>query len=123
MPEEEPFVTVTTDIAAPPGTVWRVLTAFGRYPAWHPVLSLDGTAPVLAPGARLPFRLSGAQCRRPEAAGRTRVEGSRLTVTCSSWRRLWGRRRRAGTPAGSGRSGPARIAGEPRIRIVGPVRG
>jgi hypothetical protein len=57
--EDEPFVTVTTDIAAPPETVWRVLTEFTRYAAWHPVLSLDGTEPELAPGTLLPFRLSG----------------------------------------------------------------
>ena len=57
--ENEPFVTVSIDIAAPPQTVWRVLTEFGRYPAWHPVLSFDGTEPELAPGALLPIRLSG----------------------------------------------------------------
>ena len=57
--EDGHFVSVTTDIAAPPETVWRVLTEFTRYAAWHPVLSLDGTEPELAPGTRLPFRLSG----------------------------------------------------------------
>ena len=57
--EDEPFVTVTIDIAAPPETVWRVLAEFGRYRAWHPVLSFDGTEPELAPGTLLPFRLSG----------------------------------------------------------------
>jgi hypothetical protein len=31
MQEDDPFVTVTTDIAAPPEKVWRVLTEFSRY--------------------------------------------------------------------------------------------
>lgn len=59
MREDDPFVTVTTDIAAPPEAVWQVLTAFGCYAAWHPTLSLDGAAPGMEPGARLAFRLSG----------------------------------------------------------------
>jgi uncharacterized protein YndB with AHSA1/START domain len=61
MQEDDPFVTVTvtTDIAAPPETVWQILTEFSLYSAWHPVMSLDGAAPELAPGARLAFRLSG----------------------------------------------------------------
>jgi uncharacterized protein YndB with AHSA1/START domain len=60
MQDEEPSVTVTTDIAAPPETVWRVLTEFSRYAAWHPMLALDGTAPAeLTPGALVPFRLTG----------------------------------------------------------------
>lgn len=57
--EDDPFITVTTDIAARPETIWRVLTEFDRYASWHPVLSLDGAAPELARGARLAFRLSG----------------------------------------------------------------
>ena len=64
MQEDDPFVSVTTDIAAPPETVWRVLTEFSHYAAWHPVMSLDGpaldgTEPELVPGALLAFRLSG----------------------------------------------------------------
>jgi hypothetical protein len=61
VPEDDPFITVTTDIAAPPETVWLILTEFSRYHAWHPVLSPDGAAPELAPGARLAFRLSGGE--------------------------------------------------------------
>jgi len=57
--ESDPFVTVTTDIAAPPEAVWRVLADLGRYGDWHPTLSLDGAAPELRPGAQLPLRLSG----------------------------------------------------------------
>ena len=57
--ENGPFVTVTTDIAAPPETVWRVLTEFSRYAAWHPTLSLDGPAAGLEPGAHLTLLLSG----------------------------------------------------------------
>lgn len=59
MRENDPFITVTTDIAEPPETVWRVLTEFTRYGAWHPTLSFDGVAPELKPGARLGLRLSG----------------------------------------------------------------
>jgi hypothetical protein len=59
MQENDPFVTITTDIAAPPETVWRVLTEVSRYADWHPTLSLDGAAPELKPGAQLPLRLSG----------------------------------------------------------------
>jgi hypothetical protein len=57
--EDDPIITVTTDIAASPETVWRVLTQFSHYAEWHPVLSLDGAAPELAPGALLAFRRSG----------------------------------------------------------------
>lgn len=59
MQENDPFVTVATDIAAPPETVWGVLTDFSRYADWHPTLSLDGAAPEPKPGAQLAFRLSG----------------------------------------------------------------
>jgi hypothetical protein len=57
--EDDPFVTVTTDIAAPPETVWRVLTEFSHYAAWHPTLSLDGPAAGLEPGAHMTLLLSG----------------------------------------------------------------
>lgn len=57
--EDDPFVTVTTDISAPPEAVWQVLTPFSRYASWHPRLSLDGVAPEIEQGARLAFRLSG----------------------------------------------------------------
>lgn len=63
MPEDDPSLSVTTDIAAPPDTVWQVLTAFSRYAAWHPTLSLDGAAPAIEPGARLAFRLSRGTAR------------------------------------------------------------
>lgn len=59
VPEDDPFVTATIDIAAPPEAVWQVLTAFSRYAGWHPILSLEGAAPELEPGARLALRLSG----------------------------------------------------------------
>ena len=52
-------MSVSTDIAAPAQAVWRVLTDFGRYGQWHPVMSLDGPVPQLAPGGLLAFRLSG----------------------------------------------------------------
>jgi hypothetical protein len=57
--EDAPSVSVATEIDAPPEAVWQVLTAFGRYAAWHPTLSLDGASPAIEPGARLAFRLSG----------------------------------------------------------------
>jgi len=57
--ENDPFVTVITDIAASPKTVWQVLIELSRYADWHPTMSLDGAAPELKPGARLPLRLSG----------------------------------------------------------------
>lgn len=59
MQENDPFVTVTTDIAAPAETVWQVLTELSRYADWHPTLSLDGVAPELTLGAHLSLRLSG----------------------------------------------------------------
>ena len=59
MPEDDLFVTTRIDIAAPPTAVWLVLTAFSRYAAWHPTMSIDGAAPELELGARLAFRLSG----------------------------------------------------------------
>jgi len=59
MQKDDPFVTVTTDIAALPETVWRVLTEFSRYTDWHPTLSLDGAAPEPKSGARLAYQLSG----------------------------------------------------------------
>lgn len=44
------------DIEAPPETVWRVLTDFGRYGEWNPFIPrLEGT---LAPGNRLTVRLT-----------------------------------------------------------------
>jgi hypothetical protein len=59
VPDDDPFITATIDIAAPPEAVWQVLTAFSRYTGWHPILKLEGAAPELQPGARLAFRLSG----------------------------------------------------------------
>lgn len=59
MLEDDPFITVTTEIAAPPEAVWQVLLEFSRYAAWHPILSLNGAAPAIEPGAQLPLRLSG----------------------------------------------------------------
>lgn len=59
MQDPPPVVTASIDIAVPPRAVWRVLTDFSGYTAWHPVLSLEGAAPELTPGACLAFRLSG----------------------------------------------------------------
>lgn len=59
MQDNDHVITVTTDIAAPPETVWQVLTEVASYAEWHPIMSLDGTAPELTPGERLPLRLSG----------------------------------------------------------------
>ena len=59
VPEDDLLVTATIYIASPPEAVWQVLTAFSHYAEWHPILSLEGAAPGLEPGARLPFQLSG----------------------------------------------------------------
>ena len=63
-------------IAAPPSAVWRVLTDFGRYPAWNPfVVSVEGT---MADRARLAVRLQPWEGRlwrlRPRVV---RLEGER----------------------------------------------
>lgn len=79
MLEDDPFVSVTTDIAVPPEAVWQVLTAFSRYAAWHPTLSLEGAAPGIEPGARMAFRLSGgAAGEQAFTAELTEVEPPRL---------------------------------------------
>ena len=53
-------VSVTLDIAATPERVWQVLTAFDRYPTWHPTMSVKVTVPRQPEvGARLELRLSG----------------------------------------------------------------
>lgn len=45
----------TSVIAAPPGDVWAVLTDFGSFPEWNPLLrDVRGT---LAPGSRLRFNV------------------------------------------------------------------
>jgi hypothetical protein len=59
MQETDPYVKVTVEIAAAPERVWHVLTAFDRYEAWHPTLSVGGTVPGLVVGALLDLRLSG----------------------------------------------------------------
>ncbi len=87
MQEDDPFVTVSTDIAAPPETVWRVLTEFRRYALWHPTLSLDGAPPEPEPGAQPAFRLSGGAAG--DQALREQAErGCPLTAGCQAprWR-------------------------------------
>lgn len=44
-------ISVQTHIDAPLEGVWQVLTDFGNYQAWHPILSLESHAGPLAVGA------------------------------------------------------------------------
>jgi hypothetical protein len=55
-------IRTSTEIAAPPGAVWEVLTDFDAYPEWNPfVRSIAGT---LAEGERLEVSL-GASGKKP----------------------------------------------------------
>jgi hypothetical protein len=67
--ENDPFISVTIDIAAPQTRVWQILTAFEDYATWHPVLSLNGPVPDVAVGAELPMRLSGGVAGDQEFTG------------------------------------------------------
>ena len=58
MPEDL-VVSVTTRISAPVEEVWRTLTAFDQYSAWHPTLRIDGIHETAVVGARLEGRLTG----------------------------------------------------------------
>jgi uncharacterized protein YndB with AHSA1/START domain len=54
-----PSVRVHRDIAAPPELVWRVLTDFANYPAWHPTMTARSPVPEPVAGAQLQLTLSG----------------------------------------------------------------
>ncbi|GAA5196516.1 hypothetical protein GCM10023322_65610 [Rugosimonospora acidiphila] len=54
-----PFVRVHRDIAAPPELIWRVLTDFAGYPAWHPTLTVGAPVPEAVAGAQLRLTLTG----------------------------------------------------------------
>jgi hypothetical protein len=52
-------VSVRTRINAPLGKVWQVLTDFGNYHTWHPILTLESHAGPLAVGTVLEGLSSG----------------------------------------------------------------
>jgi hypothetical protein len=52
-------VSVQTRIDAPAEKVWRVLTDFGSYHSWHPILALESQAGPLAVGTLLQGQSSG----------------------------------------------------------------
>jgi hypothetical protein len=54
-----PSVSVRTRISAPLEEVWRVLTDFGSYGAWHPILTLESHAGPLGVGTVLRGQSSG----------------------------------------------------------------
>jgi uncharacterized protein YndB with AHSA1/START domain len=53
-------VSVKTRINAPSEKVWQVLTDFGSYGSWHPILTLESQAGPLAVGTLLRGQSSGA---------------------------------------------------------------
>ena len=54
-----PSVSVQTRINAPSEKVWQVLTDFGSYGTWHPILTLESHAAPLAVGTVLRGQSSG----------------------------------------------------------------
>jgi hypothetical protein len=52
-------VSVQTRINAPVEKVWQVLTDFGRYHTWHPILTLECRAGPVAVGTQLQGQSSG----------------------------------------------------------------
>ena len=56
---DHPSVSVQTRINAPLAEVWQVLTDFGRYGTWHPILTLEPHAGPLAVGTVLRGQSSG----------------------------------------------------------------
>jgi hypothetical protein len=52
-------VSVQTRISAPAEEVWQVLTDFGSYGTWHPILTLESHAGPLAFGTALRGQSSG----------------------------------------------------------------
>jgi len=54
-------VSVQTRINAPLEKVWQVLTDFGGYHTWHPILTLEAHAGPLAVGELLQGQSSGKQ--------------------------------------------------------------
>jgi len=54
-------VSVQTRINAPLEKVWQVLTDFGNYHTWHPILTLESPAGPLAVGELLQGQSSGKQ--------------------------------------------------------------
>jgi hypothetical protein len=61
-------VSVQTRIDAPLRTVWQVLTDFGNYRSWHPILTLESLPGPLVIGTKLAGLSSGGP------AGKQRVE-------------------------------------------------
>lgn len=66
------MVAIENEIAlsAPPGAVWRALTDFERYTAWHPVVRLQGTAEL---GSVLDYSLVKTVSYGFTAAARARI--------------------------------------------------
>jgi uncharacterized protein YndB with AHSA1/START domain len=54
-------VSVQTRINAPAEKAWQVLTDFGRYHTWHPILTLESPPGTLAVGALLRGQSSDEQ--------------------------------------------------------------
>ena len=70
-----PSVSVHTRINAPLEEVWQVLTDFGSYGAWHPILTLESHAGPLAVGTVLRGQSSGGPAgRQPVTFTIARVE-------------------------------------------------
>jgi hypothetical protein len=68
-------VSVQTRINAPLGTAWQVLTDFGSYRTWHPILTLESHAGPLAVGTLLRGQSSGGPAgEQPVAFTVTRVQ-------------------------------------------------
>ena len=70
-----PSVSVHTRINAPLEEVWQVLTDFGSYGAWHPILTLESQAGPIAVGTVLRGQSSGGPAgEQPVAFTIARVE-------------------------------------------------
>ena len=68
-------VSVQTRINAPLRTAWQVLTDFGSYRTWHPILTLESHAGPLAVGTVLRGQSSGGPAgEQPVAFTVTRVQ-------------------------------------------------
>jgi hypothetical protein len=68
-------VSVQTRINAPLGKAWQVLTDFGSYRTWHPILTLESHAGPLAVGTLLRGQSSGGPAgEQPVAFTVTRVQ-------------------------------------------------
>jgi hypothetical protein len=77
-----PAVSVQTRINAPVEKVWHVLTDFGSYHAWHPILALEFQAGPLAVGTLLRGQSSGGPAgEQPVAFTIARVQ----EPNCLAW--------------------------------------